>query len=201
MKVAVIGDHHARQSIYSFGDSLIGINGLPINDIELAKMFRFAYSRFDLIFWSCGHPLMGCRAINMIRELSPMPFEKRILNYEVAKIPRGFYDSLWWKTLNSTELDFLWENYKQMLGFYLSNYASKTVLLPLSAKWFDAKLNLPESTMDTIARATNRFIDLTPLNGLPSEYFQGETQMLTEAGFNAIKSNLEAYIIKSSING
>lgn len=192
-RIALIGDHYATN--YTFSSAYqVGIGSLPVNDVQLANLLKFAFNRFDTIFWSCSYPLFGCSAINILRQLSSQPFEKRLIDYRTPAVKRRFYGLDFWQSLTPQDYDFLWANYRAMLGYYLSLYGQKIILLPIAAYWFDANLGIERAAMPLIDATTDRVVEISFDN---AESFQPDSHtgsLLTPAGFELIRPRLEGFL-------
>ena len=111
------GDDRTDISDYLEGSEKYGINGLPINDLEVKKMLEREKDA-GLIFLSCGFPLMGYELIKDIKKLQEKPVDTRLIPYRHVPGKRGFFKKDGWKNLPQEDIDFLFRNWSEMLTFY-----------------------------------------------------------------------------------
>ncbi len=181
------GDHKASKSIYLDNVSTCSVGGLPINDASLKRMLEANRSK-DIIFFSCGYPLMGCKEIEVIKKLQNVPVNIRTIPYHHKPQSRGFYKDDWWKRLSSNDIDILFENWSEILNYYYQEY-EQMVLLPLVSHYFDIILNIPNKAMNIVGQF-NRVVDLSPLDDIDEIHYNDKSGNLSEVGFAKIKPNI-----------
>ncbi|MGB3511498.1 MAG: hypothetical protein WBA93_20125, partial [Microcoleaceae cyanobacterium] len=144
------GDSSAERSIYFPNSNKHSISGLPINDHAIELLFRTS-SKWDIVFFHCTHPLVGCKEIKAIKAIQNMIIDMRFIPYRHKPENRGFYNDNWWKSLSSDDINLLFENWAQMLNYYYQQNPA-IVLLPIRAHWYDRQLNLPNKAMQILAQ-------------------------------------------------
>ena len=189
--IAFCGDDRAKKSIYLEGYPTNTINGLPINDHLIRGMLRRHKNR-DIIFFSPGFPLMGCKLIDNIKRLQNVNVNLRLIPYHHKPECRGFYGDDYWKDLPTEDIDLLFQNWAQMLNYYYQEY-DKMVILPLAAHYFDIMLDLPNKAMDIVKRYYE-IVDLSPLDNVAEENYKDKWGHLSEVGFAKIKDNIMEWI-------
>ncbi|NEQ37965.1 MAG: hypothetical protein F6K40_17520 [Okeania sp. SIO3I5] len=86
-----LGDDRAKQSIYNQEVPKYGLAGLPINDAVIKRMFLH-FEKVNVIFFSCGYPLMGCQEIENVKSLQNKTVGQRFIPYHLKPGSRGFYN-------------------------------------------------------------------------------------------------------------
>jgi len=187
-----IGDGHIKKSIYNQEVFKQGISGLPINDISVKRMFQKAKD-FDVIFFSCGYFLMGCQEIEAIKTLQEKNINQRFIPYHTKPKNRGFYNQDFWKGLNYEEVDFLFQNWKEMINYFYQEH-SNIIFLPLATHYYDKILNLSNKGMNFL-KQFNRVVDLSPLNNASEDDYIDKFGNLSELSWASIESNVLSYLI------
>lgn len=182
-----LGDDTAKKSLYFIDQDKFGVNGLPINDSEVKSMFR-RFGSFDIIFFHCTYPLAGCKEIDNIKNLHKKTISSRLIPYRHKLNTRGFYHNDWWKDLQQNDIDFLFENWAQMLNCYYQDNP-KILLLPIKFHWYDRQLNLPNKAMQILSQF-ERVVDLSPLDNYNEDNYIDKFGNLSEQGFDLIKDNI-----------
>lgn len=185
------GDNTAKKSIYLANENQYGVGGLPINDNVINRMFRKA-KRFDIVFFHCTYPLAGCKEIETIKSIQSKSINERLFSYRHKPDKRGFYNDNWWKNLSNDDINFLFQNWAEMLNYYYQENPN-LVLMPIKAHWHDRQLNLPNKAMQTLAQF-DRVVDLSPLENYDEANYIDEFSNLSEQGFNLIKNNIFEWV-------
>ncbi|WP_237397202.1 hypothetical protein [Okeania sp. KiyG1] len=181
------GDSSAQNSIYLNDSIKHKVDGLPINDSSIKQAFR-RYETFDVIFFHCTYPLAGCKEIEFIKNLQRKDIDLRTTSYRHKPDSKGFYNDEWWKNLSVSDIDFLFENWMQMIDYYYQQNP-KIVLLPVRAHYYDKQLNLPNKAIQMLTEF-DRIVDLSPLNNYNKRNYIDKFGNLSKQGFNLIKDNI-----------
>ncbi|MEM1003154.1 MAG: hypothetical protein AAGH46_10945, partial [Bacteroidota bacterium] len=164
------GDNKAKKSIYLDNVISFGIGAMPINDLAVRNMLD-EYKNIDVIFFSCGFPLAGCKLLDEIKKLQKVDVESRLIPDRHRQDCRGFYKDNFWKSLLAEDISFLFQNWWEMIDYFYNKY-QQIVLLPLSAHYFDHVLKLPDKAMEIVS-SFDRVVDLSPLDSFPEENYLG----------------------------
>ncbi|NEO54492.1 MAG: hypothetical protein F6K54_16230 [Okeania sp. SIO3B5] len=134
MKIAFVGDFHANhQSLEKHPNIInIGINGMPVWDAELKLIFDEILSHEDIekIYFSCGHPFMGCRKKEEILSLK----EFETLKFKSEE--RGFIHGAPYRKMSDEEIAKITQKYLIYLRYYCE-LDKRIRLAPIVILWHE----------------------------------------------------------------
>lgn len=190
-RIICIGEDRAADSLHNYGvgERAIWDKNLPINDSKFRSMLTFGFPRYDLIVWSIGHPLLGCRGVETLRRMSALPPERRFFDYLGAGIWRNFDEGNYWQSLSPLDVNFMFAFWSEILNYILQTWGDKLIIYPWSVAWWENKLNLPISAVEILAETAGQLIDLS---ALPPEIYNSESPVIPPEGFQVLAPRFEA---------
>jgi len=143
VKIALVGDCQAlNPELKRHPDVLYwGRKGLPIWDAELKSTLDNVIKRdsIEKIYFSCGHPFMGCKKSKEIFQLPSGQF------IDFTKDERGFFRESGYEKFSTDDIKKICEKYMEMLQFILS-LDTRLQLLPITILWHEkirkSKINI-----------------------------------------------------------
>ncbi|NEO55910.1 MAG: hypothetical protein F6K54_24290 [Okeania sp. SIO3B5] len=188
-----IGDGFVGKSVYIQDVARASVPGLPINDVAVKRLLNH-FQRYDIIFFSCGYPLMGCKVIEAIKKLQVNVVSERLIPYHLMPESKGFYGKDFWKSLSLENINLLFNNWVEMLNYYCQEYPN-IVLLPLAAHYYDKILNIPNKAMKVLEQF-EKVVDISPLNNAKEDDYTDKFGHLSETAWIGIESNVLTWLKK-----
>lgn len=181
-------DQAAYLHNYGVGDRAIWDKNLPINDSKLQSMLSFSSQRYDLVIWSVGHPLLGCRGVETLRRLSALPPQRRFFDYLGAGIWRNFDKDNFYQSLSPLDINFMFAFWGEMLTYILKTWGDKLIIYPWSVAWWEKQLDFSISAVEILRENLERFqVQSIDIFGLPEQAY--ENLILSEEHFKLTKWN------------
>ncbi len=193
-KFLVFGDHNATMSTYGFKCERESSPGIPINDISLQNMVKFADRRADILFWCNSYPLMGAEALIDEPKYLTLPIAERWIPYHKFPNKKGFYAREFWRSLDENQLKTLFQNYVDMVKYIYDFISDKLILLPISCYLFDQKLSLKPKALSYLNLYPFKKVDLSVLDTVSNEEAFTETNCLTEYAWELVKPKVMEWV-------